>query len=147
MAKKEYLTIIDANFNRCKEGLRVVEDIFRFGFKNDKLRKKIRNQRHKLVKLVGPVLIQKAILKRNSKKDLGKKLDTLENKRDTLSDILYANLQRTKESLRVLEEFSKIINKKNTAKIKNLRYGIYDLEKEIILKWPTLSNFRQTGRR
>ncbi|MFO8052771.1 MAG: thiamine-phosphate pyrophosphorylase [Candidatus Omnitrophota bacterium] len=145
MAKKKYLTIIDANFNRCKEGLRVVEDIFRFTAKDDKLRKKIRNQRHNLVKIIAPALIQKAIVQRNSKKDLGKKLDSLENKRDNLSDILYANLQRTKESLRVLEEFSKIIDKKNTAKIKNLRYAIYDLEKEIILKWPALCNTRQTG--
>ncbi|MCF7869826.1 MAG: thiamine-phosphate pyrophosphorylase [Candidatus Omnitrophica bacterium] len=147
MVKKKYLTIIDANFNRCKEGLRVSEDIFRFTAKDDKLRKKIRNQRHKLVKIITPALIQAAIIQRYSKKDLGKKLDSLENDRDNLSDILYANLQRAKESLRVLEEFSKLVDKKNTAKIKNLRYAIYDLEKEITLKWPALSNTRQTGRR
>jgi thiamine-phosphate pyrophosphorylase len=147
MDKKKYLPIIDANFNRCKEGLRVVEDIFRFAFKDDHLRKKTRNYRHKLVKLVEPVLIKAAIIERDSMQDLGKKLDSLENKRDGLFDTLYRNLQRAKESLRVLEEFSKITDKKNTAKLKNLRYEIYDLEKEIILKWPSLSDTRQTDNR
>jgi thiamine-phosphate pyrophosphorylase len=147
MDKKKYLPIIDANFNRCKEGLRVVEDIFRFAFKDDRLRKKTRNYRHKLVKLVKPALIQAAIIERDSMQDLGRKLDSLENKRDGLFDTLYRNLQRAKESLRVLEEFSKITDKKNTAKLKNLRYEIYDLEKEIILKWPSLSDTRQTDNR
>jgi thiamine-phosphate pyrophosphorylase len=147
MGKKKYLPIIDANFNRCKEGLRVVEDIFRFAFKKDRLRKKARNYRHKLVKLVEPALIHAAIIERDSMQDLGRKLDSLENKRDDLFDTLYRNLQRTKESLRVLEEFSKITDKKNTAKLKKLRYEIYDLEKEIILKWPSLSDTRQTDNR
>ncbi|MCF7874693.1 MAG: thiamine-phosphate pyrophosphorylase [Candidatus Omnitrophica bacterium] len=147
MDKKKYLPIIDANFNRCKEGLRVVEDIFRFALKDDRLRKETRNYRHKLVKLVEPVLIQAAITERDSMQDLGRELDSLENKRDGLFDTLYRNLQRAKESLRVLEEFSKITDRKNTAKLKNLRYEIYDLEKEIILQWPSLSDNRQTDNR
>lgn len=139
MGNEKYLPIIDANFNRCKEGLRVVEDIFRFSLKDDKLRKQARSYRHALVKAVEPLLIKKAILERDSNKDLGKKLDSLENERNSLWDILYVNLQRSKESLRVLEEFSKILFKKNTSQIKNLRYQIYEFEKEIILKWPSLS--------
>jgi len=39
--KKGILRVVDANFNRCKEGLRVVEDIFRFIVEDDKLRKKL----------------------------------------------------------------------------------------------------------
>ncbi|MCF7916677.1 MAG: thiamine-phosphate pyrophosphorylase [Candidatus Omnitrophica bacterium] len=140
MPDKKYLSIIDANFNRCKEGLRVTEDIFRFVIKDDLLRGKARNFRHSLVHSVDPCLIKEAILERDSAKDLGKKLDSFENKRDGLWDTLYRNLQRTKESLRVLEEFSKIIDKKNTAGLKDLRYKIYDFEKEIILKWPSLCN-------
>lgn len=136
------LSLLDANFNRCKEGLRVVEDIFRFVLKEDKLRVKARNYRHKIVRLVEPKLVKKAILTRDSRKDLGRKSDSLENKRKGLKDILYKNLQRAKESLRVLEEFSKIIDKKNTAKIKNLRYAIYEFEKEIIMQWPSLFNTR-----
>ncbi len=144
MAKKQtHLPLIDANFNRCKEGLRVCEDIFRFIFFDDGLRTQARSYRHKLVTLVEQSLIKKAILTRDSKKDLGRRLDSLENKRKDLWDILYRNLQRSKESLRVLEEFSKITDKKNTAKIKNLRYQIYEFEKEIIIKWPSLCNNRQ----
>lgn len=141
MAEK-YLTLIDANLNRGKEGLRVVEDIFRFVVCEDKLRNQARTYRHRLVHLVRPSIVKDSILKRNSRKDLGRKVDLLEGKRRNLWDILYRNLQRTKESLRVLEEFSKIIDRKNTSKIKNLRYQIYDFEKEIICKWPTLCSDR-----
>lgn len=140
MTEKKYFSIIDANFNRCKEGLRVSEDVFRFIIKNDSLRNKARNFRHQLVHSLDPALVKEAILERDSENDLGKKVDQLENKRNGLWDTLYRNLQRTKESLRVLEEFSKIIDKKNTAKLKNLRYQFYDFEKEIILNWPSLSD-------
>lgn len=144
---KKYLPLIDANFNRCKEGLRVAEDIFRFLLQDDRGRNRARKYRHQLVKTIQPDLIKKAILERDSRKDLGKKLDAFEAGRKDLWDILYRNLQRSKESLRVLEEFSKITNKKSTAKIKNLRYSIYDFEKEIILKWPTLYSRRRKSRR
>lgn len=140
MPDKKYLSLIDANFNRCKEGLRVSEDIFRFVVKDDYLRSKARNFRHRLVHAVEPSLIKEAVFERDSEKDLGKKLDSFENNRDGLWDTLHRNLQRTKESLRVLEEFSKIIDKKNTAELKDLRYKFYDFEKEIFLKWPSLCN-------
>lgn len=142
------LSLVDANFNRCKEGLRVVEDIFRFTARDDNLRSQARKYRHAMVKLVEPSLVEEAALRRNSKKDLGRKVDSLENKRKNVWEILYKNLQRAKESLRVLEEFSKLIDKKNTSKIKNLRYQIYDFEKKIILKRPSLcGNRRKNSKR
>ena len=39
--------VIDANLNRLKEGLRVVEDVRRYGFDDLALAKKIKNLRHK----------------------------------------------------------------------------------------------------
>ena len=56
---KKLLRVIDANFNRCKEGLRVVEDIFRFCFEDDALRKKIRKIRHSFVGIAASPLIKK----------------------------------------------------------------------------------------
>ena len=48
MTNKERLyRVIDANLNRLKEGLRVVEDVRRYGFDDLALAKKIKTLRHK----------------------------------------------------------------------------------------------------
>ena len=49
MSEKERIyRIIDANLNRLKEGLRVVEDIRRYGFDDNALAPKIKILRHKI---------------------------------------------------------------------------------------------------
>jgi thiamine-phosphate pyrophosphorylase len=130
MDKKNILRVLDANFNRSKEALRVVEDIFRFLLSNDKLRKKSRRLRHDLDKIAKGRIFKEAILSRDCESDLGKKTDILELNRKTVSDVFYANLQRAKESVRVLEEFSKIISPSQVSLLKKMRYDIYSLEKD-----------------
>lgn len=141
MAEKGVLKVIDANFNRCKEGLRVVEDILRFILVDDNLRKTSRRLRHSLDKFAVEILTS-AILSRNSRKDPGKKCDHLEMKRKDVTSLLYINLQRVKESLRVLEEFFKLTIPRRASEIKKIRYQIYELEKKILKKWPPLCNSR-----
>ncbi|MBP7088188.1 MAG: thiamine-phosphate pyrophosphorylase [Candidatus Omnitrophica bacterium] len=130
MHEKGILRLLDANYNRSKEGLRVIEDIFRFILKNNALRKRIRTLRHYLNQQVQKEILKNAIESRESKQDLGKKIDHLELNRKNLSDILYANFQRVKESLRVLEEFSKLIAPRYTNGIKKMRYDLYAIEKK-----------------
>jgi len=125
------LRVLDANFNRSKEALRVIEDIFRFVSENDTLRKKARHLRHSLDKITKNKLFLEAVSSRNSVYDLGKKTDVLELNRETSRDILYANLQRAKESVRVLEEFFKIISPHRVKLLKKIRYDIYSLEKNV----------------
>lgn len=125
------LRVLDANFNRSKEALRVVEDIFRFVSENDALRKKARHLRHSLDEITKNKLFLEAVSSRNSVYDLGKKTDVLELNRETSRDILYANLQRAKESVRVLEEFFKIISPHQVKLLKKIRYDIYSLEKNV----------------
>lgn len=132
MHNKRILRVLDANFNRLKEALRVVEDIFRFVFEDDELRKKARKLRHSLDTVVKDKIFKAAIFERNSVSDLGKKTDILElNRKDSL-DILFINLQRAKESARVLEEFFKIVTPSNVSLLKKMRYDIYNLEKEAL---------------
>lgn len=133
---KKILRVIDANYNRCKEGLRVIEDAFRFVFEDDRLRRQSRRLRHALDDLVKQKTLRDAIALRESRRDLGRKTDGLEIKRKDCREILYANLTRVKESLRVLEEFLKIISPRQVALIKRLRYKAYTLEKNILIKYP-----------
>ena len=136
---KKILRVIDANFNRSKEGLRVAEDIFRFVIEDDHLRKKIRKIRHSLDVIAKSKIIKNSISTRDSRYDLGKETDPLELERKNCIEILYINLQRVKESLRVLEEFLKIIVPARVSQIKKIRYEVYTLEKKITLKLSSLT--------
>lgn len=131
MDRKKILRVLDVNFNRSKEAMRVVEDICRFVYENDELRKKARLMRHALDKLAKNKMFKDALSSRDSELDLGRKTDVLELSRKNVNDILYANLQRAKESLRVLEEFLKIISPSSVKLLKKIRYNTYSLEKKI----------------
>lgn len=128
------LRIIDANFNRCKEGLRVTEDILRFTFEDKNLRNKLKQIRHSLDIIFKKSIIKKAITTRNSLNDIGKDIDPLEIKQKDIFELLYANLQRSKEALRVLEECFKVFDITYVNLLKKLRFTLYHLEKKCIEK-------------
>ncbi|HDN86180.1 MAG: thiamine-phosphate pyrophosphorylase [Candidatus Omnitrophota bacterium] len=133
--------IIDVNFNRAKEGLRVIEDIFRFILRDNHLRKWARKVRHSLDKIVKEASFKNKLIKaRSTEEDLGKDYDFLEKRRKSMEEVLYINLQRVKESLRVLEEFLKLIDEKKAGIIKKTRFKVYELEKYTFSKWPSLRN-------
>ena len=142
MKKDSIFRVIDVNYNRSKEGLRVVEDILRFVIEDDYLRRKVRSIHHDLNKALEGEFPGKLLGARDSVRDLGKDTDKLEMSRSNIAQLFYANVQRSKESLRVLEEFFKIVNKEKVALLKKNRYQIYQLEKNAFKKWPALRNFR-----
>ncbi len=142
MREKGVYRIIDANLNRCREGLRVVEDIFRFLLADDILRCKVRALRHSLDKVPQASLRNRLLQARDSVDDPGKNADSLEMKRSNVADVFYINVQRAKESLRVLEEFLKLTDADCVKTIKKARYGLYTVEKKAHRKWTALRNFR-----
>ncbi|MCD6422576.1 MAG: thiamine-phosphate pyrophosphorylase [Elusimicrobia bacterium] len=125
-AKK--LTIIDANFNRAREGLRVVEDLERFFFKKNRFLK-IRRLRHELSRIFENDY-EKLVKSRNVQKDEGRKLK--EKPRKTLREVFIANIFRTGEALRVLEEILKKDEPDKAGKIKKIRFKLYTIEKEFV---------------
>ena len=129
---RKILRIIDANYNRTKEALRVVEDIVRFCRQDKRGTQRIKRLRHSLtVPFKGKKIFKEMIAQRDSRKDVGRPVDRLELERGDLEDVLYANLQRAKESLRVLEETFKIIDGKSVSRLKGLRYNLYSFEKTL----------------
>ncbi len=125
--------IIDANINRAKEGLRVCEEIVRFILNSRELTSGLKRVRHKISLLAGSLASQDKLLKeRASLKDVGRGIRACELKRESLRDIFSANIQRVKESIRVLEEFSKLINIKAALGFKAIRYEIYEIEKKAL---------------
>ena len=131
--EKNINRIIDANINRAKEGLRVCEDITRFILDSRSLTLKLKKVRHKLNFLSESLAPRALLLKeRCSIKDVGRFIRGNELKRDGVRGIFFANMQRVKESIRVLEEFSKLINIKAALGFKEVRYEVYDLEKKAL---------------
>jgi thiamine-phosphate pyrophosphorylase len=114
-----------------KEGLRVCEDIIRFVIDDRQLCLKFKKIRHSLFLVLNILVRPQTLLEaRNTVKDVGKKTIPPERKRKNYQQIFFANIQRVKESLRVLEEFSKVLQKKQADRLKIIRYQIYTLEKE-----------------
>ncbi len=124
--------IIDANFNRAKEGLRVCEDICRFFYDHKTRTTQYKNIRHRLTQVVLKLSHKKLLIARDIAGDVGKESQVSEFQRKYVADIFYANSQRVKESIRVLKEFFKLIDKNSAQELKRLRYRIYALEKKIV---------------
>lgn len=128
--------IIDANINRAKEGLRVCEEIARFLLDDKALTSALKNKRHQLSGFFRqrPFALKDLIIDRKSLKDVGIAIYGNELKRSGSRDIFFANIQRVKESVRVLEEFSKLKDSRLAIKLKRIRYEIYDIEKKAFIK-------------
>lgn len=125
--------IIDVNINRAREGLRVVEELCRFFLENPSLSKKIKDLRHRISRTVDPLELLKF---RESESDIGRKKSfDKKNKISKVKDVLIANLMRSQESVRVLEEFSKLINPSLPGVYKKIRFELYDIEKKILKKF------------
>jgi thiamine-phosphate pyrophosphorylase len=130
--QKSILRIIDANLNRCREGLRVVEDSLRFVLGDTAFYKKVRNIRHNVDKILRSKYGE-LLKERDSFNDSGRQIP--ETSKKELSEIITANFKRTQEALRVLEEYSKAFTPKASAEFKKQRYAIYNAEKSIYLKY------------
>ena len=141
--KQSIYRILDANINRAAEGMRVCEEVMRF-ILNDRASTKIfKDMRHRIFKIFDRTRQNIFIAQRNVNHDTGKNIFRGELKRDNYQHIFFANLQRVKESIRVLEEFSKLINIKQARQLKEIRYHVYELEKKIAFKFADLSGIRQ----
>ncbi len=126
----ELYRVIDANLNRLKEGIRVIEDIMRYRDNNKTLSRQLKDLRHKARVNEIKELLQyrdsiNDVLRASSQSEL--------NRSDTLS-ILTANFKRAQESSRVLEELYKLKDIEYSENFKYIRYELYNLEKEILLK-------------
>ncbi|MDD3818071.1 MAG: thiamine-phosphate pyrophosphorylase [Thiovulaceae bacterium] len=125
----ELFRVIDANLNRLKEGIRVVEDIIRYRDNNKELATKLKNLRH-LAKVEETFELLKY---RDSINDVLRPTIKSELNRSDVKSILLANFKRAEESSRVLEELYKLSRADYSENFKKIRYELYTLEKEILL--------------
>jgi thiamine-phosphate pyrophosphorylase len=125
----ELFRVIDANLNRLKEGIRVVEDIIRYRDNNKELSSKLKSLRHK-ARVDETIQLLKY---RDSINDVLRASTKSEQNRSDILSIITANFKRAQESARVLEELYKLQNIQYSENFKFIRYELYNLEKEIVL--------------
>lgn len=142
MARAVY-RIIDANFNRAREAMRVIEEFCRFALNSASLTERTKQLRHELSACLGKLDAVQLIVARDTLGDVGvgKTVDN-QLQRSNLSDCFTAGCKRLTESLRTLTEMTQTLNPSVAQTIEKLRFSAYTLEKDIILFSDTTEKFK-----
>ncbi|MEL0094494.1 MAG: thiamine phosphate synthase [Planctomycetaceae bacterium] len=127
------LRILDANINRSEEAMRTIEEYIRFVLNDRFLTETVKQMRHDLQALAEQLPWVERVLARDSSKDVGRTvaIDS-EYERHDISHVVAAALGRLKQSLRALEEYSKVLAAELGEGFERLRYQTYDLEKVFV---------------
>jgi thiamine-phosphate pyrophosphorylase len=121
--------ILDANLDRAREGLRIIEEWCRFGLNSGPLANECKQMRQELARWH----TQEIRASRNTPQDPGVELThPREEQRSGIQQLLQANLCRVEEALRVLEEYGKLYNPEMGAVFKQMRYRVYTLESNLL---------------
>lgn len=120
--------VADANVNRFRDGLRVIEDTLRFA-RGNRLYAPVRRLRGDFSRLFagrrGMLVASRA-----SDKDPGRASG--QKKHADINELFRANFARCSEALRVLEEYARLrgANLPSTAELKKIRFRLYVIEKK-----------------
>lgn len=127
------LRIVDANFNRATEALRVLEEYCRFGLDDGHLTKCWKELRHSLADFQSSIPAQDLLTSRDTAADVGTSVKTdQELTRTSLRHVAQASCKRLEQALRSLEEYAKVLGL-STRELEALRYQAYTLEKATLL--------------
>jgi thiamine-phosphate pyrophosphorylase len=127
------LRLVDANANRAREALRVMEDHARFVLDDDALCGELKRIRHDLTSAIREFLPE-AILHRDTPGDVGTEIKTeAEAQRTDVADIVTAAGKRFGEAARALAEYMKTLAPARAGRLEMLRYRFYDVERRLAL--------------
>jgi thiamine-phosphate pyrophosphorylase len=127
--------IIDANANRAREALRVMEEAARFILDHDALTAGIKALRHDLASALAGLSMLDA--NRDTPGDVGTTISTTaEMHRDSAAHVARAAGKRLSEALRAIEEYAKTLptpagTMPIAARVEQLRYRGYDIEQRL----------------
>jgi len=125
------LRLLDANANRAREALRVMEDYARFVLDDADLQAALKSLRHDFVQAIDPWSAD-AILYRDTPGDVGTSQKTIsEFQRQSLASVVTAAGKRLGEALRAVEEVLKTASAPAAAAVESLRYRFYSIEQSL----------------
>ena len=134
------LRIIDANLNRAREALRVMEEYARLGLDDALLSGTLKEIRHALANAVAglenrsELATGSLIAARDIMGDVGTEVATdAEYQRRDESHVVTAAGKRLSEAMRVIEEYGKTLDAEFAVAIEKLRYRGYEIERRLAL--------------
>jgi len=137
------LRLLDANANRAREALRVLEDYARFVLDDQTLCGDLKSIRHDLTAALRAHLPE-AILHRDTPGDVGTATKTdAESQRQDLSSVVTAAGKRLGEALRSIEEYLKVISAGDAARVESIRYRFYEIERRLALTLHPANRFAE----
>ncbi|OLT57855.1 thiamine phosphate synthase [Moorena bouillonii] len=121
--------ILDANLDRAREGLRIIEEWCRFGLNSAQMAGECKEMRQELARWHSSEIR----IFRDTSGDPGTGLThPQEERRSSIQQLLQANLCRVQEALRVLEEYGKLYDAQMGIAFKQMRYRVYSLESNLL---------------
>ena len=121
--------LLDANLDRAREGLRVLEDWARFALDRSDLVARCKDMRQRL----GRLHADRYKLARHTASDPAAGMGhPAQLERQDPSQVIGANASRVAEALRVLEEFGRSDAPALAAEAAAIRYQLYDLEVDLL---------------
>ncbi len=136
--RRTLLRAIDANRNRALEGLRVCEDVIRFGFHATTIVKRLRAIRHGVAHAIHalPAAPGELLRARDTTTDIGRRFKA--PRLSSTEQVVLVNFQRVKEALRVLEELSRLLAPAKARAFQRFRFDVYAVERSVLLHVATL---------
>ncbi len=121
--------LVDANLDRAREGLRVLEDWARFALDRPDLVARSKDLRQRL----GGLHRERYKLARHTATDPAAGMaHPAQAERQDGRSVLAANAARVQEALRVLEEFGRLEDPELAVEAAKIRYALYDLEVDLL---------------
>lgn len=134
MTERATHRILDANFNRAREALRVIEEYARFALNHAGLSGRAKAMRHRLCAAIGRLDAARLLACRDTTGDVGAGLHVEDQRaRRDLEDCLAAACKRLPEALRVLAEVVQAQDPVLAQSLEGLRYEAYTLEKDMTM--------------
>ena len=137
--------IIDANLNRAREALRVMEEYVRFVLNDPAGCESLKRLRHELAQAVSSLDSNDLLSARDTVNDVGTQITTpTESHRADAGDVFTAAAKRLPEALRSIEEYVKIVDPEMAGRIEAIRYSAYTLEQRLALRGARAGRFAKT---
>ncbi len=141
-ASEDIYRILDANANRAREALRVMEEYVRF-IQNDPAGNALVKQcRHDFAEAMKQLDPDTLLASRNTPGDVGTSIKTLaETQRASPEQVFTANAKRLTEALRALEEYGKLVSPEAARYFERLRYRAYEIEQHVRMRGERSARF------
>lgn len=131
MTDRHVYRVLDVNFNRSREALRVLEDVCRFRVADREAAWTCKELRRSLAEAARPVQ-RHLVSSRNINHDIGQDFDRAGKTTRSVSAMVQANVRRLQEALRSIEEHGRVVDPKLSNAAYRLRFQAYRLEQAIL---------------